>query len=192
LEEALDLLSLPKNLGQHPERKKDVKVGIGRFGPYVVCDGDFRSIPKGENFLKVTFARALELLSQPKKGRGSSQVLKELGVHPSSGESIQVVNGPYGPYLKMGKKNQSLPEGITPEEMTLEKAVELMGTSAVKNSRSDSKNKKSKVSKAVTSQQKSKGKTKTVEPVKTPAKVVKKSGAAGSKKAKAKPPIKKK
>jgi DNA topoisomerase-1 len=132
LADALDLLSLPKNLGLHPEKKKDIKVGIGRFGPYVVCDGDFRSVPKGENFLKITFDRALELLNQPKKGRGSSQVLKELGAHPSSGEAIQVVNGPYGPYLKMGKKNQSLPEGLTPDQVTLEKAVELIGSVVVK------------------------------------------------------------
>jgi DNA topoisomerase-1 len=134
-EDALDLLSLPKTLGQHPEKKKDIKVGIGRFGPYVVCDGDFRSVPKGENFLKTTFERALELLNQPKKGRGSSQVLKELGAHPTSGENIQVVNGPYGPYLKMGKKNQSLPEGVTPDEMTLERAVELMGSVTVAKSK---------------------------------------------------------
>lgn len=126
-DEALDLLSLPKNLGLHPEKKKDIKVGVGRFGPYVVCDGDFRSIPKGENFLKVTFNRALELLNQPKKGRGSSQVLKELGAHPTTGEGIQVVNGPYGPYLKMGKKNQSLPEGLAVDDVTLAKAVELIG-----------------------------------------------------------------
>lgn len=142
-EDALELLSLPKNLGQHPERKKDIKVGIGRFGPYVVCDGDFRSIPKGENFLKVTFARALELLNQPKKGRGSSQVLKELGAHPGSGEMIQVVNGPYGPYLKMGKKNQSLPEGVTPDQVTLEQAVELIGAAPDKGKKASSKNKRS-------------------------------------------------
>lgn len=132
MDQALSLLSLPKSLGLHPDKKKDIKLGIGRFGPYVVCDGDFRSVPRGENFLTTTFERAVELLNQPKKGRGSSQVLKELGAHPASGENIQVVNGPYGPYLKMGKKNQSLPEGSTPDEMTLEKAVELLGTVASK------------------------------------------------------------
>ncbi len=141
--EALDLLSLPKVLGLHPTLKKEVKVGIGRFGPYVVCDGDFRSVPKGESFLKTTLNRALELLSQPKKGRrGAAQVLKELGVHPGSGENIQVVNGPYGPYLKMGKKNQSLPEGVTPDQVTLEKAIELMGSVASTTKKPSKKNSK--------------------------------------------------
>lgn len=140
--DAIDLLSLPKNLGLHPEKNKEVKVGIGRFGPYVVCDGDFRSIPKSENFLKFPFNKALELLNQPKKGRGNSQVLKELGLHPKSGEAIQVVNGPYGPYLKMGKKNQSLPEGVTPEQITFESAVELMGNAVESKSNSKAKSKK--------------------------------------------------
>jgi DNA topoisomerase-1 len=143
-EDALDLLSLPKNLGLHPERNKEIKVGIGRFGPYVVCDGDFRSVPKGENFLKLTYNRALELLSQPKKGRGSSQVLKDLGVHPVSAEPIQVVNGPYGPYLKMGKKNQSLPEGLTPDQVTIEKAIELIGAVVAKGGKAAASNKKAK------------------------------------------------
>lgn len=162
LADALDLLSLPKNLGLHPEKQKDIKVGIGRFGPYVVCDGDFRSVPKGENFLKVTFERALELLNQPKKGRGSSQILKELGAHPASGEAINVVNGPYGPYLKMGKKNQSLPEGVTPDEITLEKAVELIGPVVVKGKKAASatKSKKAAAKPPIESKPKSAGKAK--------------------------------
>lgn len=141
-ESALELLSLPKNLGLHPEKQKDIKVGIGRFGPYVVCDGDFRSIPKGENFLKISFEKALELLNQPKKGRGSSQVLKELGAHPGSGEAIQLVNGPYGPYLKMGKKNQSLPEGVTVDQVTPAMAVELIGAAVAKGKKSSASSKK--------------------------------------------------
>lgn len=153
LDVALDFLSLPKTLGSHPDRKKDIKVGIGRFGPYVVCDGDFRSIPKGENFLKLSLDRAIELLNQPKKGRGSSQVLKELGTHPVTGEVIQVVNGPYGPYLRMGKKNQSLPEGVSPEQVSLEKAIELMGIDLKKGAKtvkSSTKQKKATTAKAVT------------------------------------------
>lgn len=141
-EDALDLLSLPKNLGLHPDKQKDIKVGVGRFGPYVVCDGDFRSIPKGENFLKLTFERALELLNQPKKGRGSSQVLKELGAHPTTGEAIQLVNGPYGPYLKMGKKNQSLPEGVSVDDVTSAKAIEIIGTVEVNKGKKSSSSKK--------------------------------------------------
>jgi DNA topoisomerase-1 len=126
LNQALELLSLPKSLGLHPELKKDIKAGLGRFGPFVVCDGDYRSIPKGESIFQITLQRALELFAQPKKGRGKAAPLKELGPHPANNEPINVMNGPYGPYIKCGKTNMSLPEGTTPEDMTLAKAIELL------------------------------------------------------------------
>jgi DNA topoisomerase-1 len=126
LEQALNLLQLPKTLGTHPGLGKEIKAGLGRFGPFVVCDGDYRSIPKGESIFDISLDRALELFAQPKKGRGKAAPLKELGAHPAVGEAVNVMNGPYGPYIKCGKTNVSLPEGVTPEEMTLEKAVELL------------------------------------------------------------------
>jgi DNA topoisomerase-1 len=126
LQAALDLLSLPRSLGDHPGTGKDVKAGLGRFGPFVVHDGDYRSIPKGESVLNITFERAMEMLSQPKKGRGKAAALKDLGAHPESGDMIQVFNGPYGPYIKSGKVNASLPEGTTVETVTLEQAVGLI------------------------------------------------------------------
>lgn len=125
LPKALELLSLPKTLGTHPGTGKDVKAGLGRFGPFVVCDGDYRSIPKTESLFEITFEKAMELLSQPKKGRGRAAPLKELGNHPN-GDVINIMNGPYGPYVKCGKANVSLPEGTTVEEMTLAKAIELL------------------------------------------------------------------
>lgn len=123
---ALELLALPKTLGEHPGTGKEVKAGLGRFGPFVVHDGDYRSIPKGESIFTMTFERAMEMLSQPKKGRGRAAALKDLGAHPDSGESIQVFNGPYGPYIKCGKVNASLPEGSTPDTITLEQAMGLI------------------------------------------------------------------
>jgi len=132
LKQALQFLSLPKSLGKHPTSGKDIKVGIGRFGPYVVCDGDYRSIPKTENFLETKFARAMELLSQPKKGRGRAAALKEVGKHPDNNEVIQVYNGKYGPYLKWGKVNASLPENMKPESVTLAQALELLSSKAPK------------------------------------------------------------
>jgi DNA topoisomerase-1 len=123
---ALELLSLPKNLGKHPGTGKEIKAGLGRFGPFVVHEGDYRSIPKGESIFTITFERALEMLSQPKKGRGKASALKDLGAHPDSAEVIQVFNGPYGPYIKCGKVNVSLPEGTTPDTVTLEQAVALI------------------------------------------------------------------
>ncbi len=128
--QALELLSLPKTLGQHPAVGKDVKLGIGRFGPYVVCDGDYRSVPKTENFLETTFARAMELFAQPKRGRGKSAPLKEVGKHPDNGDAIQVLNGKYGPYIKWGKVNASVPEGIKPEDVSIAQAIELLAAKA--------------------------------------------------------------
>ncbi|MGZ3816352.1 MAG: topoisomerase C-terminal repeat-containing protein, partial [Bdellovibrio sp.] len=126
LKMALELLSLPKTLGKHPGTGKEIKAGLGRFGPFVVHEGDYRSIPKGESIFTITLERALEMLNQPKKGRGRAAPLKELGAHPESGEAIQVFNGPYGPYIKSGKVNVSLPEGTTPDTVTLEQAAALI------------------------------------------------------------------
>lgn len=125
-EQALFLLSLPKTVGQHPELHKDVKVGIGRFGPYVVCEGDFRSIPKTKSLFDVDFDFAMELLSQAKKGRGRAAPLKELGKHPGTDEEMNVLNGRYGPYIKMGKINVSLPEDMEVSAITAEAAIELL------------------------------------------------------------------
>ncbi len=126
LDQALSLLALPKKLGMHPELKKEIKLGLGRFGPYVVCDGDYRSIPKSENFLEVTLKRALELFAQEKKGRGRSKVLKELGNHPETGDAMQLMDGKYGPYIKCGKINVSLGQDQDPNNLTVEKTIELL------------------------------------------------------------------
>lgn len=127
LEQAQFLIRLPLDLGQHPELNKPIKAGLGRFGPYVVCDGDFRSIPKEISFYNVDRTLALELLAQPKKGRGRrSAPLKQLGEHPQVKDLIDIMDGPYGPYLKCGKINVSLPEGVKPEDVTLDSAVKLL------------------------------------------------------------------
>jgi len=128
LVQALELLQLPKTLGSHPGTGKEVKAGLGRFGPYIVHDGDFRSIPKTDNLFEISFERALELLSQPKKGRGKAAPIKELGKHPESGDDVAVYSGKYGPYIKSGKFNVSVPETIKPEEVTMAQAVELLAS----------------------------------------------------------------
>jgi len=114
---------LPKTLGEHPVVKKPVQVGLGRFGPYVVCDKDYRSIPKTESLFEVTFERAMELMSQPKKGRGNKTAMREFDM--PNGAKIQLFNGPYGPYLKLNKKNMSVPEGVTPEQLNVEQVATL-------------------------------------------------------------------
>lgn len=126
LPKALQLLELPKTLGSHPGTGKEIKAGLGRFGPYVVHDGDFRSIPKGESLFEVTLARALELFDKPKQGRGRAAALREIGPVPGMEEKVQVFAGRYGPYVKLGKVNASLPEGMKPEDVTLDQALDLI------------------------------------------------------------------
>jgi DNA topoisomerase-1 len=139
LDQAIWLLTLPRKLGMHPELKKEIKLGLGRFGPYVVCEGDYRSVPRTEILFNVDLKRALELLSQPKKGRGRSVPLKELGAHPETKTAIQVLNGKYGPYIKCGDVNVSLPEGVKPEEMTLKIALDLLAKKSPKSEKPKAK-----------------------------------------------------
>lgn len=125
-EMALEILALPKSLGINPGNGKDIKAGVGRFGPYVVCDGDYRSIPKTESVFTMNLEKALALFAIPKKGRGKAAALKEFGKHPQFDIEVSLFNGPYGPYLKAGKTNVGLPEGVTADNITKEKAFELM------------------------------------------------------------------
>ena len=122
LEAAVKLLELPKVLGLHPETKKEIKKGVGRYGPYVVHDGDFRSVP-ADGFFELDLKQALSRLKEPKKGRGGG-VVKVLGPHPKSGRPIQLMKGRYGPYLRYNKKNISLPSGTSLTEVSLKMAVE--------------------------------------------------------------------
>ncbi len=130
LDMAAKLLSLPRTLGAHPESGKEVQAGIGRYGPYVVHDGDFRSLPKGADVLEVGLGEALELLAQPKRGRAAAEPLRVVGPHPANGEPINVYEGRYGPYVKHGSVNASLPKGMAPDEVSVEQAVELLDARA--------------------------------------------------------------
>ncbi|MEX2404060.1 MAG: type I DNA topoisomerase [Balneolales bacterium] len=127
-EMALKLLELPRNLGNHPETGKEVRAGVGRYGPFVVHDGTFKSLTKDDHVLTVELDRAVELLKQKKTGktRKASSVLKELGEHPESGTEINLMTGRYGPYIKYGKKNISLPKGTDPEKLQKYDALELI------------------------------------------------------------------
>lgn len=148
LKKALDLLSLPKSLGTHSTIGKEIKVGLGRFGPYIFCNGEYRSIPKTENLFEISLQTAEEIFNQPKKGRGSKTSLKEVGVDPTNEQMIQVFNGPYGLYVKSGKDNASIPEDITVEQLTLEKALELLEAKREASPKAATKTKKKKVTKA--------------------------------------------
>jgi DNA topoisomerase I len=136
LEIAVGLLALPRTLGNHPDTGGRIQTSLGRFGPYVVHDQgkegkDYRSLKSSDNVLTVNLERALEILSEPKKGRASSKskaALRELGVHPDDEQPINIYDGPYGPYIKYAKTNVSIPEGSSVEDMTLEVALELLAS----------------------------------------------------------------
>lgn len=126
-ETALKLLELPRTLGEHPDTGKVVKAGIGRYGPFVLHDGNFKSLKKTDNVLEIELDRAVELIKEKKgKGRRSSSEIADLGKHPETDKPIKVLDGRYGPYIKYGKKNISLPKGTEPEKFRMADAVRLI------------------------------------------------------------------
>ncbi|XGV99381.1 MAG: type I DNA topoisomerase [Leptolyngbya sp. BL-A-14] len=138
LEQAVGLLKLPRLLGTHPESGGKIQASLGRFGPYVVLDQgkgvkEYRSIKAGDDVLTITLDRALEMLAEPKASRGkrgAAKPLRELGAHPEDGEPVNIYDGPYGPYIKHGKVNASLPEGETVEAIAMTTAVEALNAKA--------------------------------------------------------------
>ncbi len=129
LASALKLLSLPRELGSHPVSGKKVIVNIGRFGPYIGHDGKFKSIPRTDNIFDISLDRAVELLAQAREG---NTVLRVLGDHPDDKASVEICSGRYGPYVRHGKINATLPKGVSPDAITLEEALELIAAKAAK------------------------------------------------------------
>ena len=125
LKTALKLLELPKTLGKHPETSQEVKQGIGRFGPYIVHDGDFRSIRSIDDFFNMTLKQALSILAEPKKGK--KKVLKKFDSHPETGQSIQLLDGKYGAYLQHGKQKVTVPKEVSISSLTQTKVLKLLG-----------------------------------------------------------------
>src|SRR5687768_5526931 len=128
---ALKLLALPRDLGAHPESGKKVHAAIGRFGPYVSHDGQFKSIPKDENVFDIALERAVALLKEPKQF-GARGALKVLGKHPNDGQPVALYSGRYGPYVKHGKINATLPDPNAIATVTLEEAVDLLAAKSGK------------------------------------------------------------
>ena len=133
LELAVGLLALPRLLGVHPDGSK-ILAGQGRFGPYIVLDRgkagkEYRSLKGEDHVLTITLKRALELLAQPKQGRGRRAApapLRELGPHPEDSAAVALYDGQYGPYVKHGAVSASIPKGRDPAGVTLNEAVELL------------------------------------------------------------------
>ena len=176
LERALQLLALPRQIGNHPEDGAPVETSIGRFGPYVKWNKTYANLPDVEEVFTIGMNRAVEVLAQKLArgpGRGAAaEPIKSLGAHPEGGE-VQVMPGRYGPYVKWGKVNATLPKELEPEAVTLEQALPLIEAKASKGGRKKAAPKKA-ASKA---------------PTKTAAKAAAKKPAA--KKAATKTPVKK-
>jgi DNA topoisomerase-1 len=135
LDTAITLLSLPRQLGLHPDTKKPIVASNGRFGPYLLHDGKFTTLPPEEDLLTIGINRAVEVLANaPQKGagRGGSNFapLKVLGKHPDDEQQVAVYNGRYGAYVKHGKTNATLPKDADPNNFTLEEALPLLAARA--------------------------------------------------------------
>ena len=131
LEDALKLLALPRDLGAHPETGKKVHAAIGRFGPYVSHDGHFKSIPRDESVFDIGLERAVALLKEPKQF-GSRGALKVLGKHPADNQPVALYSGRYGPYVKHGRVNATLPDKDAIGTITLAEALELLAAKSKK------------------------------------------------------------
>jgi DNA topoisomerase I len=137
LERALELLSLPRQIGPHPEDGVMVESAIGRFGPYVKHGSVYANIPDVEEVFTIGMNRAVEVLALKLAGRRggpAAEPLRELGEHPDGGP-VQVMPGKYGPYVKWAKVNATLPKELAPETVTLEEALALIAEKAGKSSK---------------------------------------------------------
>jgi DNA topoisomerase-1 len=128
---ALRLLELPRTLGEHPTEHKPIVAYNGRFGPYVKCGDETRSLPADLSPLDVSLEQALHLLAQPKtRGRGAAAKREPLRVFdkpsPVTEKPVQILDGRYGPYVTDGATNVSLRKGMTIEEVTFDEALAML------------------------------------------------------------------
>ena len=135
LEKAIMLLNLPRQIGPHPEDGEIVEAGIGRYGPFVKHGRVYANLKDVDDVFTIGMNRAVEELAK-KNSRGASRTaaapIKELGEHPEGGGAVNVMDGRYGPYIKFGKVNATLPKGTEPADVTMEQAVQLIAEKSAK------------------------------------------------------------
>ena len=136
LEKALKLLELPRPIGPHPEDGETISAGIGRYGPYVVHGRTFASLQEVDEVWDVGLNRAVTLIEEKKasrgRGRNSATVLKDLGKHPGDDAPVQILDGRYGPYVKWGKINATIPKGQDPQDVNIDMALEYIAEKEAK------------------------------------------------------------
>lgn len=135
LEKAMQLLSLPREVGIHPETATPITAGLGRYGPFILHDGTYANVDSIEDVFNIGLNRAVTLLADKRAGKGGGRfgrgavqkkVLKDLGEHPDEGGKIEVLDGKYGPYVSHNKVNATVPKGKKPEDLTVDEAVALL------------------------------------------------------------------
>jgi DNA topoisomerase-1 len=152
-EKAVALLSLPRDIGAHPESGKMISTGLGRYGPFVLHDGTYANLESIEDVFSIGLNRAVSVLADKQskagagRGRTAAASLKELGDHPDGG-AITVRDGRYGPYVNWGKVNATLPKGKDPQSVTVEEALVLIAERAAKGGTTKAKATKAKTTKA--------------------------------------------
>ena len=135
-------MALPREVGLHPETSKKISASIGRFGPYVLHDGKYASLSNDDDVLSVGLNRAVVLLADASQRRRGSTALKELGDHPDNGKPVVIMDGRYGPYIKHGRTNATLPKDVLPEDVTMEVAMTLLLEKAAKKNKGRSGSRK--------------------------------------------------
>ncbi len=135
LEKALKLLSLPREVGLHPETGLPIVANLGRYGPYLLHDGKYANLKETAELFEIGMNAAVVKLAEPKGGRGQrtpAEPLALLGAHPESGAEVKVLNGRFGPYITDGAVNANVPKGTDPKAVTLAEAVVLLAERAAR------------------------------------------------------------
>lgn len=140
LDYALKLLSLPREVGEHPEDGKMITAGLGRYGPFVLHDGTYANVENVEEVFSVGINRAVTLLAEKRAGKGkrfgrgaaAKKIIQDLGEHPTEGGKIEVLDGRYGPYVTHNKINATVPKSSDPAKLTVDEAVTLLAERAAK------------------------------------------------------------
>jgi DNA topoisomerase-1 len=137
LNRALGLLSLPREVGKHPDDGEPIMAGVGRFGSYVRHGKTYANIETGDDVLTVGLNRAVTLIEErkakgPSRGRFGADPGRPLGEHPDKGGPVVVKKGRYGPYVSHDGVNATLPSDMTPETVTLEQALPLLDARAAR------------------------------------------------------------
>ncbi len=149
LKSALKLLGLPRDVGPHPEDGVSILADIGRYGPYIRHGRRSANLRNSDEVFELGMNRAVELLATSAQGRGrggrvTPKPMKELGEHPEHGGPVNIMDGRYGPYVKWGKVNATLPEGVEPLSVNMEMAIRLVDERAARSKSRPSRTRRTK------------------------------------------------